>query len=100
MTRDGATVPGSLTRRLQLKAISGAVAGNLIDFLDFAIFGLLAKVISTTFFPPGNPTVALLQTMMIYASSFLIRPLGGIVMGRVGDRLGRRTALFVSVSGT
>ncbi|MDN4999317.1 MFS transporter [Bradyrhizobium sp. GCM10027634] len=88
-----------MTRRLQLKAISGAVAGNLIDFLDFAIFGLLAKIISTTFFPPGNPTVALLQTMMIYASSFLIRPLGGIVMGRVGDRLGRRSALFVSVSG-
>jgi len=75
------------------------VAGNLIDFLDFAIFGLLAKIISTTFFPPGNPTVALLQTMMIYASSFLIRPLGGIVLGRVGDRLGRRSALFISVSG-
>lgn len=99
MTRDGATAPGPITRRLPLKAISGAVAGNLIDFLDFAIFGLLAKIISTTFFPPGNPTVALLQTLMIYASSFLIRPLGGIVMGRVGDRLGRRTALFISVSG-
>jgi len=70
LTRDGATAPGPITRRLQLKAISGAVAGNLIDFLDFAIFGLLAKIISTTFFPLGNPTVALLQTMMIYASSF------------------------------
>lgn len=101
LKRDGATAPapGPITRRIQLKAISGAVAGNLIDFLDFAIFGLLAKVISTTFFPPGNPTVALLQTMMIYASSFLIRPLGGIILGRVGDRWGRRSALFISVSG-
>lgn len=101
MKRDGATAaaPGPITRRIQLKAISGAVAGNLIDFLDFAIFGLLAKVISRTFFPADDPTVALLQTMMIYASSFLIRPLGGVILGRVGDRWGRRSALFISVSG-
>jgi MFS transporter, MHS family, proline/betaine transporter len=101
LKRDGATAPAPvpITRRIQLKAISGAVAGNLIDFLDFAIFGLLAKVISRTFFPADDPTVALLQTMMIYASSFLIRPLGGVILGRVGDRWGRRSALFISVSG-
>ena len=97
--RISAIAPAPMTGISQTKVIAGAVAGNLIDFLDFAIYGLLAKVISTTFFPAGNATVALLETMLLYASSFLVRPLGGIILGRVGDRWGRRSALFMSVGG-
>lgn len=95
----GLEAPNLITRRVQLLAIAGAIAGNLIDFMDFAIFGLLAKTLSKIFFPAGDPTVALLETMLVYASSFLIRPVGGIIMGRIGDRWGRRSAMFISVAG-
>lgn len=81
------------------KAILGGIFGNLIEFHDFAIYGLLAGTISRIFFPGGDPVVALLAAMLVYTASFVARPLGGVVLGRLGDRLGRMRLLALTVLG-
>lgn len=73
-------------------AIAASV-GTMIEAYDVVVYGFFAIVISEQFFPSGNPTAALLNTFAIYAVGFAIRPLGGLVFGHVGDRLGRRPAL-------
>lgn len=89
----------AVTAEMQRKTLLGAVAGNLVEFLDFAIYGLLASVISRVFFPQDAPLTALLSVLLVYASSFLIRPIGGIVLGLAGDRWGRRWVLMVTITG-
>lgn len=92
------TLP-AVTPEMQRKTLIGAVAGNLVEFLDFAVYGLLASVISRIFFPRDAPLTALLSVLLIYASSFLIRPIGGIVLGHAGDRWGRRAVLMITITG-
>jgi MHS family proline/betaine transporter-like MFS transporter len=74
-----------------------AFMGTALEFYDFALFGLLAPLFSKEFFPKDDPTVALISTYLIFAAGFLIRPLGGLVFGYIGDTLGRRKALLVSI---
>ena len=93
-----ATLP-EVTTEMQRKTLIGAVAGNLVEFLDFAVYGLLAPVISRIFFPQDAPLSALLSVLLLYASSFLVRPIGGIVLGLAGDRWGRRFVLMVTITG-
>src|SRR5204863_9290002 len=64
---------------------------------DLALYGFFAVLLSKQFFPPGDPTAALLSTFMVFAIGFAVRPLGGLVFGHVGDRLGRRPALAASI---
>lgn len=89
----------TVTPEMQRKTLIGAVAGNLVEFLDFAMYGLLATVISKVFFPQNAPLTALLSVLLLYASSFLIRPIGGIVLGLAGDRWGRRSVLMITITG-
>lgn len=84
---------------MQRKTLIGAVAGNMVEFLDFAVYGLLASVLSRIFFPQDAPFTALLSVLLIYASSFLIRPIGGIVLGQLSDRWGRRSVLMITITG-
>ena len=93
-----ATLP-EVTPEMQRKTLIGAVAGNLGEFLDFALYGLLASVISRIFFPQDAPLTALLSVLLLYASSFLVRPIGGIVLGLAGDRWGRRSVLMITITG-
>ncbi|KAB8308030.1 MFS transporter [Erwinia endophytica] len=91
--------PPNVTPEMQRKTLIGAVAGNLVEFLDFALYGLLASVISRIFFPQDAPVTALLSVLLLYASSFLVRPIGGIVLGLAGDRWGRRSVLMITITG-
>jgi MHS family proline/betaine transporter-like MFS transporter len=77
---------------LRRTAIAASV-GTMIEAYDVVIFGFFAVIISEQFFPRSSPTAALLNTFAIYAVGFAVRPLGGLVFGHVGDRLGRRPAL-------
>lgn len=79
------------------KVIAASAIGNFVEWFDFAIYGFLAVIISQHFFPPGNPTLALLQTFAVFAVSFALRPLGGIFFGMLGDRLGRKRVLSMTV---
>jgi MHS family proline/betaine transporter-like MFS transporter len=71
--------------------------GNLIEVYDIVIYGYFATVLSQQFFPPGDPTAALLATFAIFAVGFFVRPFGAVIFGHVGDRFGRRTALAFSL---
>jgi MFS family permease len=77
--------------------IGASSAGTLIEWYDFYIFGSLATIISKSFFPQGNPTVALLSTLATFATGFIVRPFGAIVFGRVGDVVGRKYAFLVTL---
>jgi MFS transporter, MHS family, proline/betaine transporter len=78
-------------------AVSAAVVGNVLEWYDFAVYGYVATLIAKNFFPPGNETVALLATFAAFGIGFLARPLGGIVIGWIGDKYGRKTALLITI---
>ena len=67
------------------KVILASSAGTLIEWYDFYIFGSLATVIASQFFPKTNPTAALLSTLATFAAGFIVRPFGALVFGRLGD---------------
>jgi MFS transporter, MHS family, proline/betaine transporter len=79
------------------QVISGASIGNAVEWYDFAIYGFLATFIAANFFPAGDDTAALLNTFAIFAAAFVMRPLGGLVFGPLGDRIGRQKVLAVVI---
>ncbi|HEX6443885.1 MAG TPA: MFS transporter [Streptosporangiales bacterium] len=84
-------------RRMAGRALAAAAIGNFVEWYDFAVYGYSAAVIAKVFFPTGHDTTALLGSLAIFGVTFLLRPLGGIVLGRLGDRVGRRPVLSVTV---
>lgn len=79
------------------KIISASSVGTMIEWYDFYIFGMLAKTISTQFFPRDNPTAALLSTLAIFAAGFIVRPFGALVFGRLGDLTGRKYTFLLTL---
>ena len=79
------------------KVIAASSVGTMIEWYDFYIFGMLAKTISTQFFPEGNPTAALLSTLAIFAAGFIVRPFGALVFGRLGDLIGRKYTFLLTL---
>lgn len=77
------------------KAVLAGAVGNVIEWYDFSVYGYLAVVISANFFPMGS--TQLLLTFATFGVGFVMRPLGSVVMGHVGDRVGRNAALMVTV---
>jgi MFS family permease len=77
--------------------IGASSAGTLIEWYDFYIFGSLATILAKSFFPQGNPTVALLSTLATFATGFVVRPFGAIFFGRIGDLVGRKHAFLVTL---
>jgi MFS family permease len=81
-----------------LAAIIGASSvGTLIEWYDFYIFGSLATIISTQFFPKDNPTAAFLSTLATFAAGFVVRPFGALFFGRLGDLIGRKYTFMVTL---
>jgi MHS family proline/betaine transporter-like MFS transporter len=79
------------------RAVIAASVGTVIEGYDLLLYGYLAGVLATRFFPTDDPTAALLNTFAIYAVGFAVRPIGGVLFGHIGDRAGRRTALVASM---
>jgi len=69
----------------------------MIEWYDFYIFGSLAAIISTQFFPGGSPTAAFLKTLATFAVGFAVRPFGALVFGRIGDLIGRKFAFLATL---
>jgi MHS family proline/betaine transporter-like MFS transporter len=74
------------------------VVGNAVEWYDFAVFGGLAGVLSTVFFPGSDRTTGLVLTFAVFATSFVARPLGALVIGPQADRLGRRRSLVATIT--
>lgn len=83
--------------RQRLFSIFGGSVGNLIEWYDFYIYSAFSLYFAKAFFPSGDPLVAQLNTAGVFAIGFLIRPIGGWVMGLYADLRGRRAALTLSV---
>ncbi len=79
------------------KATGVAAFGTFIEYYDFSVFGYVAATIAVVFFPSGDPVAGLLNTFLVFGTAFLVRPLGAIFFGRIGDRYGRRASLIGSV---
>ena len=84
-------------QRRRIGAIVAASSGNLVEWFDFYIYAFCAIYFSAAFFPNSNPTAQLLNTAGVFAAGFLMRPIGGWLFGRIGDRSGRKTAMVTSV---
>ena len=76
---------------------AAGIVGNVLEWYDFAAFGFLAPYIAIAFFPSDNEFAGLIKTFAIFAVGYLMRPLGAILFGHIGDRVGRREALLLSV---
>src|SRR5690348_930551 len=85
---------GGAQRRLVLAGI----VGNVLEWYDFAIYGYSAPIVAKLFFPASDPTAALLAAFGVFGVGFLMRPLGGVLFGHIGDRFGRTSALRWSVA--
>ena len=80
------------------RVVIASSAGTAFEWYDFFIFGSLAPVISRVFFAGLDPTPALIAALALFAAGFAFRPLGALIFGVVGDRLGRKGAFLITVS--
>jgi len=83
--------------KLLVPIIAASTVGALFEFYDFYIFGSLATIISTKFFPAGNSAAAFLATLATFAAGMLIRPFGALFFGRLGDLIGRKYTFMVTI---
>lgn len=79
------------------KAVFAAAIGNVLEWYDFGVYVFFAGMIGRTFFPSENHTATLLASFAVFGVGFLMRPLGGIVIGLYGDRSGRKAALTLTI---
>ncbi len=79
------------------KVIIASSVGTIIEWYDFYIFGSLATIISTKFFPEGNPAFAFLSTLALFGVGFVVRPFGALVFGRLGDLVGRKYTFMLTL---
>jgi MFS transporter, MHS family, proline/betaine transporter len=79
------------------KVVVSGMIGNGLEWYDYALYGQMAWLLSKLFFPEGDPTVALLATYGVFAAGFIIRPVGGVLFGWIGDTYGRKRAMVIAV---
>ena len=84
-------------RAAEHKTVLAGLAGNVLEWYDFGVYGFFAAAIGSQFFPTHDPAVSLIASFGVFAIGFLARPLGGMLFGHVGDKKGRRAAVISSV---
>ena len=84
--------------RQALRVVAAGTIGNVLEWYDFAIYGYFATAIGRQFFPHEDPVAQLLSAFGVFALGYLMRPVGGALIGHIGDRFGRRAALTFSVA--
>src|SRR5215475_4507727 len=89
---------GARARPAALRTALAGLIGNVLEWFDFAVYGYFASDIGTQFFPQSSATAQQLLAFAVFALGFAARPVGSVVLGLVGDRLGRRTLLTVSIA--
>ncbi|MCJ7957002.1 MAG: MFS transporter [Pseudomonas sp.] len=80
------------------KAVLGVTLGNMVEWFDFALYSSMAVLIGDIFFHSESRTTQLIAIYATFAAGFLMRPLGSLVFGPIGDRYGRRAALTLSIA--
>jgi MFS transporter, MHS family, proline/betaine transporter len=98
VTPSSAPASDSAPRQSTLRTAFAGLIGNVLEWYDFAVFGYLSGEIGANFFPSSNPTAQQLKAFAVFALGFGARPIGSIVLGRVGDHIGRRALLTLSIA--
>src|SRR5262245_49170440 len=80
-----------------LRVLAAGFAGNVLEWYDFAVYGFFAPTIGKLFFPATDPTTSLIASFGAFAAGFLMRPVGAVLFGYIGDLMGRKQALTISV---
>jgi MHS family citrate/tricarballylate:H+ symporter-like MFS transporter len=88
--------PGPPRGRMPLRHVLAVFVGNGLEFYDFLTFAYFAVYISRAFYPGDSPSAAMLAVLATFGAGFLTRPIGAIVIGRMGDRIGRKPAMVFS----
>jgi MHS family proline/betaine transporter-like MFS transporter len=88
--------PGSQRRNTRRVAIA-AIVGNMIEYYDFSLYGLLAVVFAPLFFPSDNASTSVLAALVVIGAGYVSRPIGGVIFGHIGDRFGRKPVLVISL---
>lgn len=100
LRRDQRTSWKSVMPPRQRRMVAGGAIGTLMEYYDYYLYGLAAAtVFPTVFFPTQNIAVGSMEAFATFAFGFLLRPIGGIVFGHIGDRKGRKTSLMITVIG-
>jgi MHS family proline/betaine transporter-like MFS transporter len=81
------------------KIVSSAIVGNIVEYYDFGIYAVFATNIGSLFFPSHDEFVQTLLALSVFAVGFLMRPVGGVLFGHIGDRIGRKVSLTLSIIG-
>ncbi|HET7117490.1 MAG TPA: MFS transporter [Hanamia sp.] len=89
--------PTKTSKKRLISIIAASSAGTLIEWYDFFIFGSLATIISTEFFPKDNPVAAFLATLATFSAGLVVRPFGALFFGRLGDIIGRKYTFMVTL---
>ncbi|WPP01908.1 glycine betaine/L-proline transporter ProP [Pseudomonas sp. HR96] len=79
------------------KAITAAALGNAMEWFDFGVYGFVAYVLGKVFFPSAAPSVQMIAALATFSVPFLVRPLGGLFFGALGDRYGRQKVLAATI---
>jgi len=79
------------------RALAAASIGNVLEWYDFAIYAFSATILARHFFPRADETASLLATFATFGVGFVVRPLGAVVIGRLGDVRGRKAALLTAM---
>lgn len=95
--RGDIAAPRAMPRSKLYKLVVAASIGNALEWFDLIVYGFFAITISKLFFPTDNETVSLLLALGTFAVSYLIRPLGALVLGSYADRVGRKAAMLISI---
>ncbi|MBN9800568.1 MFS transporter [Pseudonocardia sp. UM4_GMWB1] len=89
--------PAPVTASTRRRAIVAASIGNAVEWYDYTVYGYLAATLGVIFFPSTDPTASILASFAAFALAFIVRPIGGIVFGSIGDRIGRQKTLAAVV---
>lgn len=90
-------MPFHLPKGQRKTAVIAGIIGNVMEWYDFALYGFMASIISTLYFPEGNRIASLLATYGIFAAGFIMRPIGSALFGWLGDKMGRSKTMLISV---
>jgi MFS family permease len=92
------TSPDAPRPKLERKAVAAVVLGNALEFYDFTVYAFFAVPIGETFFPSKDPTSSLLASLALFGIGYVMRPLGGAVIGALADRAGRKPAMVLTIA--
>lgn len=93
-----AGAPGDTAAPAGRRNLAAATAGNALEWYDWNVYALMAPFFATKFFVTGGVGTALMSSLAVFAVGFVARPLGGLLMGVISDRRGRRTAMLLSIA--